>query len=449
MRADGLPIVVQASATRVRIADSYHRCADGEEHVARCAARVTVVVLGDLGRSPRMCYHALALADGGVEVDLVGYVETAVDLAVARHPRIRVHALRAPAAHAPRRWFVLRGVLRVLRQSVELLTTLLRCTPSADTILVQSPPAIPTLAVGLLVARLRRAWLVVDWHNFGYAMLIGRLGPGHPLLGVARAYERGLGRRADGHLVVSRAMATELAANWGIPDAIVLPDRPAARFAPLSDAERAAVRARLAAHLDVAARPRGPALVVSPSGWTADEDVDLLVDALQRYDQAIADAPPTVPDLLVVVTGLGPLRDAWLPRIALLPLRRVLLRTLWLDAEQYPRVVAAADLGVSVHRSTSGFDLPMKIADLQGAGVPVCALDYAPCLGEMIRDGDNGLLFRSAAELAEQLQRLFGGESRDDDLLGRLRAGTARGAGTRWHETWAETAGPLLRRAHA
>ena len=104
---------------------------------------------------------------------------------------------------------------------------------------------------------------------------------------------------------------------------------------------------------------------------------------------------------------------------------------------------------MSVHRSTSGVDLPMKIADLQGAGVPVCALDYGPCLGEMIRHGDNGLLFRSAAELAEQLQRLFGGASRDEDVLARLRAGTARAAGARWHEAWAETAGPLLRRTRA
>jgi beta-1,4-mannosyltransferase len=35
--------------------------------------RAAVIVLGDLGRSPRMQYHALALASQGAEVDLVGY----------------------------------------------------------------------------------------------------------------------------------------------------------------------------------------------------------------------------------------------------------------------------------------------------------------------------------------------------------------------------------------
>ena len=123
------------------------------------------------------------------------------------------------------------------------------------------------------------------------------------------------------------------------------------------------------------------------------------------------------------------------------------LRALWVEAAEYPEVVAAADLGVSVHRSTSGVDLPMKIADLQGAGVPVCAFDYGPCLAEMIRSGENGLLFRSGAELADQLTMLFGGAPEGAELLARLRAGTAAGAGPRWHEVWAATAGPLFREA--
>jgi len=392
-----------------------------------------------------MCYHALALAHAGTQVDLVGYLETTLDPAISRHPAIRVHGLRAPAAHAPRAGFVARGALRVVRQSVELVHALLARTRAPDVVLVQNPPAVPTLAVALVVARLRRARLVVDWHNFGYAMLAIRLGAEHPVVRAARAYERTLGRHADHHLVVSQAMAAELAAAWCIPDAVVLPDRPAARFVALPASERLTVRERLVARLDMPALACPPALVVSPIGWTADEDVALLVDALERYDRAIAGAPASVPDLLVVITGLGPLRDAWLARMATLQLRRVHLRALWLEAEEYPRVVAAADLGVSVHRSTSGLDLPMKIADLQGAGVPVCALDYGPCLGEMIRHGDNGLLFRNATELAEQLQRLFGARAEDDDLLARLRAGTARAAGARWHDVWAETAGPVLR----
>ena len=35
--------------------------------------RVAVVVLGDIGRSPRMQYHSLSLAEHGYTVDLIGY----------------------------------------------------------------------------------------------------------------------------------------------------------------------------------------------------------------------------------------------------------------------------------------------------------------------------------------------------------------------------------------
>ena len=35
--------------------------------------RVQVLVLGDIGRSPRMQYHALSIAKHGGQVDLIGY----------------------------------------------------------------------------------------------------------------------------------------------------------------------------------------------------------------------------------------------------------------------------------------------------------------------------------------------------------------------------------------
>lgn len=39
---------------------------------------VCVVVLGDIGRSPRMQYHAQSLLRQGYDVDLVGYVDSSV-----------------------------------------------------------------------------------------------------------------------------------------------------------------------------------------------------------------------------------------------------------------------------------------------------------------------------------------------------------------------------------
>lgn len=34
---------------------------------------VQILVLGDIGRSPRMQYHALSVARGGGQVDIIGY----------------------------------------------------------------------------------------------------------------------------------------------------------------------------------------------------------------------------------------------------------------------------------------------------------------------------------------------------------------------------------------
>ena len=51
----------------------------------RRPGRVCVVVLGDVARSPRMCYHAESLAARGHAVDVVGYVrQDAVKLNVSK-----------------------------------------------------------------------------------------------------------------------------------------------------------------------------------------------------------------------------------------------------------------------------------------------------------------------------------------------------------------------------
>jgi beta-1,4-mannosyltransferase len=407
--------------------------------------RVVVVVLGDLGRSPRMLYHALALADSIADVTLVGYVETEIERAVAEHAHITIHRLRLPRA-LPRALFLVCGLVRVLRQSLELLVTLGWRIPRPDVLLVQNPPAVPTLLVSVLVARARGLRLVIDWHNFGWAMLALRLGPSHPVVHLARCYERVLGRRGDAHLCVSRALGAELAARGGIGHAVVLYDRPARRFVPAPAAVRQALRAGLAERLRLPPLSQAPALVVAPTSWTADEDFDLLLEAARRCDQTITRASGPFPDIVIVATGMGPLRPQYEERMRALVLRRVHLRTLWLSAEDYPPFLGSADLGLCLHRSASGLDLPMKVADLLGAGLPVCALDYGPTLREILRPDQNGLLFSSAADLAAQLEALFRGFPDDAPLLERLRQNVQQSRAECWTDGWSAVARPLFER---
>jgi beta-1,4-mannosyltransferase len=130
------------------------------------------------------------------------------------------------------------------------------------------------------------------------------------------------------------------------------------------------------------------------------------------------------------------LRGHYEAKIQTLGLAKVHLRTIWLEPEDYPLMLGSADLGLCCHRSSSGFDLPMKIADLFGAGVPVLALDYGPCLKEQVREGENGLLFSDAAGLAARLFELF--EKFPDAMpaLDHLRANLLAQPLRSWGEGW-------------
>ena len=107
-------------------------------------------------------------------------------------------------------------------------------------------------------------------------------------------------------------------------------------------------------------------------------------------------------------------------------------------------MVGSADLGLCLHRSSSGLDIPMKIADLFGAGVPVCALDYGACLAERVRHGDNGLLFSTGRQLADVIFDLFEQFPGDQKALDRLRNGARKLARPTWEEGWTREARPSL-----
>lgn len=411
--------------------------------------RAVVLALADLGKSARMQYHARALAASGVDVDLVGLEGTPLPKAIVDDPRITVHRIPPSVKRFAQEsgvGYAGVAVFDTLRVSARLWSVL-RTLSQPDLVLLQNPPAFPTLAVSRFTLHQKNVRIVVDWHNVGYTVLRMRLGRWHPIVRLARWYERRDARRADANICVSRGMAAWLETRFGVPRPTVLYDRPASVFAPIERAERERFRQALFGRLGV--RLGGSALIVCPTSWTEDEDFDVIVDAVPRLEERIRGWESAAPgrrftDIVILVTGDGARRTRFERLFAGLPARRVQLRTRWLEPEEYPRVVGSADLGLCLHRSSSGLDIPMKIADLFGAGVPVCALDYGACLAERVRHGDNGLLFSTGRQLADVLFELFETFPGDQGTLERLRTGARRSARPTWDEGWTRDARPLL-----
>jgi beta-1,4-mannosyltransferase len=396
---------------------------------------VAVLVLGELGRSPRMQYHCISLASlPDTRVSFIGFDREPCTREVEDNPNIAKVPLSLPFEGWSRRFWLLWAPLKVLFQILQLLWVLLWTIPRPSHVLVQNPPSIPVLLVARLASWLRGAKLVIDWHNFGFTILSHSLGDAHPFVVVSRVYEQMLGRLGDSHFCVTKAMQTWLEEHWGVRAAVLYDKAPAffkrtppseahalfrklhsaltsaedakrlSEMVPVKGEEETLLTRRVGAHPEW--RRDRPALVVSSTSWTPDEDFGILLDGLVEYNSVTKLVPRVYPPLLVLVTGRGPQREMYEKRIRALRLERVFIRTLWLDAGDYPVLMGCADLGVSLHVSTSGLDLPMKVVDMHGAGTPACAVGFS-CLGELVRHADNGLVFASKAELKDQLLELF------------------------------------------
>lgn len=81
-----------------------------------------------------------------------------------------------------------------------------------------------------------------------------------------------------------------------------------------------------------------------------------------------------------------------------------------------------------------------------GAGLPVCALAYN-CIGELVEDGETGLLFDGPDGLCEHLQSLFRGfPTAPSGKLEHLRQQVKlKEQGLRWEENWDSVAWPRLK----
>nr|CAD1822569.1 unnamed protein product [Ananas comosus var. bracteatus] len=456
--------------------------------------RVAVVVLGDIGRSPRMQYHALSLAQqADLDVDIVANGGSDPHMAVKSNPLIHLHEMKSVRLEGISKISgALALILKAAIQFVILVWFLCFKIPRPDFFFVQNPPSVPTLAAVKLCSWLRKSEFIIDWHNFGFSLLGLSLGRGHIIVKIYLWFENFFGRMANGSFCVTKAMQHELAQNWESTQQFFM-------ISPLNFSIPLHSRRSMRLENDICnpqeirdciSEQRGrdsgssnqlgntlfttqsgdgffmksntPALVVSSTSWTPDENFGILLEAAVMYDRRVAKSlneddsideeklwidinngkQYSYPRLLFIITGKGPERRKYEEQIKKLKLRRVAFRTMWLSAEDYPLLLA--DLGVSLHTSSSGLDLPMKVVDMFGCGLPVCAFSFS-CIEELVKVGKNGLLFSSPSELADEFLMLFKGFPEKCDALKSLRDGAlATSYSGRWSTEWETHALPLI-----
>lgn len=148
-------------------------------------------------------------------------------------------------------------------------------------------------------------------------------------------------------------------------------------FKPLDNMEKSSFLSTFVHTYDFDISNEKTKLLVSSTSWTADEDFSILLEAFATFDRmnTILSKNHEPLSILAIITGKGPLRKFYEQKIKNLNLKYVKIVTAWLDAKDYPRFIGSADLGICLHASTSGLDLPMKIVDMFGCGIPVCAIE--------------------------------------------------------------------------
>ncbi|TKR68169.1 hypothetical protein L596_024185 [Steinernema carpocapsae] len=530
-------IVFRVHLALSSIFDLFRRTQEERVEAEKMPKTAVIVVVGDVGHSPRMNYHALSLAEHGMNVEIVGYNESKPHLRIREHPLIKMIPLK-PVPKSLSTWPpAICLVLKTLWVAATLFFALFWQTKwSTSVTMMQNPPGIPGLFVARIVSWLKRSYFVIDWHNYTWSVLqinhkvptdslilprqidnqdapvssftgdlsctsmfvaLGKETWRFRIIQQVYFWEGVLGRSAHVNICVTKEMKADLLTRWKITNVVTLYDKaPSWNFKELSVEDKHVFFEKLCrlnefklfraegelptdekeiletavevtrfsyrddrgvAHL----RESRPLILLSSTSWTEDEDFGILLDALKSVEYVAQISSTTIsspanrlPHLIVVITGKGPQKAMYLDRIDRLKFRHVHIVTPWLEAEDYPKMLAAANLGVSLHTSTSGLDLPMKVVDMFGCKLPVLAKSFA-AIHELVVEKDNepgayqqaspnGRLFNTPAELKAHILDLITGFPSHAQKLSDLRQNLRRDALLTWEAHWDAVFWPIM-----
>ena len=428
-----------------------------------------VVVLGDLGRSPRMMYHTKSLlhAEKISRVSVIGYKGESLNITNSK-----LHEYRMNIGSNNSKSRLLGVIWKGLILLVQLFWIFIRL-PFYQLIIIQNPPSIPVVILVYFMSLFNGATIMIDWHNLGYTMYNQSTSSGRCLSKLTKFMEYISGRfLAHNNICVSKAMKKWLENEFNLKNVSVFYDRPASSFskygpsinqrhelfmklnltesALFPDSESNVVETNHTIHTYgdgnyVNLKVNRIPIIISSTSWTEDEDFNILLDALVELEEYIL-MPNNSNDnnkkVVVIITGKGPLKDVFTQHVDILraggKLKNIAIITPWLEAKDYPLLMSCADFGVCLHTSSSGLDLPMKVVDMFGSGLPVMAIDF-PALPELVKHNENGIIFNTSGELAKSMIQVL---YVDRSSLIKLREGNI-GMNT-WDYTWTNLMQPIV-----
>jgi beta-1,4-mannosyltransferase len=179
-----------------------------------------VIVLGDIGRSPRMQNHAIEIVNQTKHnVYFVGYHENRAHRSIEDNPRIRIIPISTFLINIlrklPRFLYLIYALFRIIIQIFQISWILIFKMRNLDYLIVQDPPCVPVISTVVIICFLKRTKVIVDFHNYGFTILNMSV-KNRCIIWLAKKYEMVFGRRAHYHLCVSNQMKYDLQRNYGI-----------------------------------------------------------------------------------------------------------------------------------------------------------------------------------------------------------------------------------------
>lgn len=426
--------------------------------------KACVIVIGPLVRSPRMMNHIKALLINGFDVEVISQatpselielknkfmniinnIHKCDDQEVSHDvPTINFHLLESE------KYKKQSYIMKAMSQMFTLLQ-MIWSVRSCDYALVQNPPSIPILPI-LITSKLIFNWkVIVDWHNFGYSIFLmkGNSGKIKILGNLYFRIELYFGRLADHHLVVTKMMADVLIKTWKwdtkypkvkedgfkINEKItVCYDYPDVQFQPYLN--KTQDRLKLINEIPDIADIKNVDITkytigVTSTSFTPDEDLQLLLDSLKDLDSILKNKNKR---FMLIITGKGPLKEHFIKSFEAQSFHNIQYRFYYLKLEDYPKILQLSDFGISLHSSSSGWDLPMKVWDMIGCGLPCVAYSFPALDKELVHVNKTGLLFKDKRELVHCLEEML----TNDDLIHTLTRNSLDNLDEmdRWVESW-------------